>query len=459
MHRAEFELELRVARLCLFARAAADPLIDGAAHERSGPPEFAGGSSGACCIRKELGHGRTADVDGIAASPELERLLEMRQSGLARVDLLAGRCCGEVRGTGLDRARRSFPVPGGERRGLLCRDRQSDVQLVPLGRELELLDRLRVKLVSDGQRVALFDDEPAVDRIRDPFCGDTPVDGLCCEQRGAGSRPAGGGQQPDDAHPVQRQRVKARAENLFERIRQPQALERGRGDHELGSEQRVPAGTLHDRGHEAAGGGFAELRFDEACQILALQGRDRERLHAWVFAEGPCELAQRMTPMELVGLVGDEQAERQRSSDAQERGHERPCRGVCPMEILQGQENKAPVREALQHAEHAFRDSAAALLGGLRGGKRMVDAERIHPGAKFGDECRHVVARLPHDLAELGVGNLSERRPEGVGQGAIGNSGCGRVGTTACHNHSGQVRDPRLELIQQSRDSDPGWAG
>jgi len=79
------------------------------------------------------------------------------------------------------------------------------------------------------------------------------------------------------------------------------------------------------------------------------------------------------------------------------------------MQVFQREQHEAAVGQPLQDAEHALRHPAAALLGGLRVGKCMVDAERIQSRAKVGDQRGHVVPGRADHGAEPSVRDLRQR--------------------------------------------------
>ena len=244
-------------------------------------------------------------------------MVVQRRAG--RVDPLGGARRGHMRCPGVAESPGQAPVPGGLGRVGRRTRSQGGVERLALGRELECLDRLRVELVRRTEPAVLLDDEAAGDRGLQGCRRGTPAGRVAAEQLRAGDGPAGGREEPDDPGCVARHRLESGARELLERVGEPHAVDLACGSRQVERDQGVASGTLADRAQHVVGKPLLVLDATSRSISAEVERPERQPDDRLLLAQPRHELAGRVASVELVGLVRDDEADRQPAAEAQQR--------------------------------------------------------------------------------------------------------------------------------------------
>jgi len=157
---------------------------------------------------------------------------------------------------------------------------------------------------------------------------------------------------------------------------------------------------------------------------------------------------QRMPPMQRVGPVADRQRHPTRAQRAGQEGDQVPGGAVGPVQVLQHQDHRGPLRAAHQHGPHGVED--LQLVQGVAAGPGRVDpgqepAEAGRGGGRSGQQP--------------GLGRVVGQPTQGVHHGQMGQADVAQLDRrTHQHPHPAPA-SPVGERQQQAGLAHPGVTG
>ena len=156
---------------------------------------------------------------------------------------------------------------------------------------------------------------------------------------------------------------------------------------------------------------------------------EREPDEHVLLAQACDELASRMAPVELVGLIGDDQADPERPSQAEQELDEVPGRRVGEMDILEDEQDHAVAGEPLEPTDQRLDDSPSDLVGRPERRDRATDPCRVKARSETGRDCREVMARRADDPPQVVDSQWGECARECVPEGCERHAGRRLVGS------------------------------
>jgi len=323
---------------------------------------------------QDLRAGHAGALGGVRhALPQRERVLEVPQRLAVGVDALrldAGRHRRPERPRQVvRRAPVAGELGGHARRGEIAEQRrvaldrlaQRRVQRGPLARQQVLVDRLADERVAERIGAVGVRDQQLV---RDSLAG-------ALEQLGGGER-AGGLQQrvthrllddggdPHDLLGGGGQALEAPEQRVAQRRRELACAVGGRGEQLLGVE-RVALGA----GVEAVGQLVVGRAVEDAGELLghlvAAEALERDPLHARHALELGQHRPQRVAAVQLVGAVGDDQAERLGARAAHEEDEEVARGGIRPVQVLEHERDRLLAAEPIEQGQKPLEDVGLAV--------------------------------------------------------------------------------------------------
>ena len=201
-------------------------------------------------------------------------------------------------------------------------------------------------------------------------------------------RPARRREQPQDPPALERADGQAAHDQLVERAGERRRRQLAAGGQQLLGHERAAAGSLGDEEQQAGRGALALDPLDERRQLVTVEERQRQPLHAaaarrrWSPGRGP-----RVVARDDVRLVRGDERQPLVASDPGEERHERAGRGVGAMQVLEDRARpgwRSPSRPSMPRTPsrvRAWRRSGAP-------GRLPVDGSRppVEPGRELGQQ-------------------------------------------------------------------------
>ncbi len=147
--------------------------------------------------------------------------------------------------------------------------------------------------------------------------------------------------------------------------------------------------------------------------------------------------------MDLIGLIGDDQADGQGTTDILQRFDDAARGGVGEVDVLEDQQHHATGGQSFQRAQDRFEDTPAELFGSAELRRRMVDAKLVEPGGQSGHQGAEIVADTGYDLDQTLIGEPAEGARQCITDGLVGNAETRLVGTATAGEDAGHARDTR----------------
>ncbi len=219
------------------------------------------------------------------------------------------------------------------------------------------------------------------------------------------------------------------------------------GDGEFLDEEGVAVGAFEDLvdlgrvgfGGEDPGDLAADLGVGEAVQLDPADGAQPVE-----FGE---QGAQRVAAVDVVGAVGGEDDQAAGAQRAQEVGEEVPGGGVGPVQVLQGEHDRAVGGDALQQPCGEFEEAGGAVLVVAAGAG----------GAEFGQQAGQFLLLAVGGGGQFG-GECVAQGAQGGGEGGEGQSVRADLDTAAERDDGSAVGGVPRELLDQAGLADPGLA-
>ena len=223
-------------------------------------------------------------------------------------------------------------------------------------------------------------------------------------------RPAGRGEQPQDAPAFRASEREARDDDVPQRTGQRRAGELASRREELLRDERIPAGSLCD---EQQHGRRRPLALDpghDVDQLVAAQRRELDLGDPGARLEDRVEAhPEGMANRQLFGLVGRDEAELPGLREACEEGDKRAGRCVGVVEVLEDQHDRTALAEPRQDAEDALEGTALASLdvGDRRAGR--IEPERLEASGQGRHDPGQLIAARSDDTHQVLVAEALEQ--------------------------------------------------
>ena len=190
-----------------------------------------------------------------------------------------------------------------------------------------------------------------------------------------------------------------------------------------------------------------ELRGD----LVAVEALERDPLDAGGALQLGQQRAQRVAPVQLVGAVGDDEAERLLARAAHEEREEVARRAVGPVDVLERQQHRAGASELLEQRQHRLEQAA------LAGARLLVGA--CADAAQLGQQVGERVARARRELLGRVRAHPARERPQRGDERRVRDLRAAELEALA-QEHARIARTrARLHLAQQPRLADARLAG